>query len=151
VREFAIELEAHALVENQANLNAAIRQGITWAKTQGGSSVLILPLDLPLLSTAVLKDLLDVGLQRSPSVVIAPCRRGRGTNALLLNPSPLIQPRFGPTSFEVHQKLAREAGISPKIYNAPELAFDLDTPEDWQELVATDLLPSGNFFASLSI
>jgi hypothetical protein len=39
----------------------------------------------------------------------------------------------------------------PKIYDVPELAFDLDTPEDWQELVTTDLLPSRNLFVSLFV
>jgi 2-phospho-L-lactate guanylyltransferase len=151
VRNFAAEIGTQTLVEKQANLNAAIRQGITWAKTQGCSGVLILPLDLPLLSTAVIKGLLDVGLQHSPSIVIAPCRHSKGTNALLLNPPSLIQPHFGPASFDTQQKLAQKVDISPKIYNAPELAFDLDIPEDWRDLASTDLLSNRNLFASHTV
>jgi 2-phospho-L-lactate guanylyltransferase len=142
VRQFATQLGVLTLVEEQTDLNAAIRQGMAWGQVQGVSSILILPLDLPLLSTTALKDLVDLGLPHSPSVVIAPCRHRQGTNALLLTPPTLIPPQFGPTSFDEHQKLTRNVGILPKIYDVPELAFDLDTSAP---------LFKGNLFVSLYV
>jgi 2-phospho-L-lactate guanylyltransferase len=142
VRRAAKQLGAYALVEGQADLNVAIRQGIAWGQARGGSSVLILPLDLPRLSTAVLEELLKLGSLRSPGIVIAPCRHRRGTNALFLTPPTLISPRFGPNSFRLHQELAYQAGVLPKIYHTPELAFDLDTPEDWEQISSSGSLTS---------
>jgi 2-phospho-L-lactate guanylyltransferase len=139
---------ANTLTENNHELNDAVRQGIDWAQSSGASSVLILPLDLPLLTTSVLEKLVKPGCQPAPAIVIAPCRHRRGTNALFLNPSSLIQPHFGPASFAAHQKLAQEAGIFAEIFNAPELAFDLDTPEDWQDLLGTELFSGQKLFAS---
>jgi 2-phospho-L-lactate guanylyltransferase len=151
VRQFASQLGVHVLVEAQSDLNAAIRQGVAWGQAQGGSSVLVLPLDLPLLSRVVLKDFVHLGLQHPPRIIIAPCQHRRGTNALFLNPPDLISPHFGPTSFADHQKLAQNAGILPKIYDAPELAFDLDTPEDWQEFKTLAPLFAENLFVSLYV
>jgi 2-phospho-L-lactate guanylyltransferase len=140
VRQMATDLGVYALVEEQPDLNVAIRQGIAWAQDQASSGVLILPLDLPLLARSTLETLIDLGARQTPNIVIAPCRHYQGTNALFLNPPALISPRFGPNSFAAHQKLAQNAGILPKIYHAPELAFDLDTPEDWQMLVSSPSL-----------
>ncbi len=137
VCQTATRLGARALVEKQADLNAAIRQGVGWGQSQNASSVLVLPLDLPLLTTTALENLADLGLQHRPGIVIAPCRHHTGTNALFLNPPTLLAPHFGPNSFATHQALAQQAGIVPHIYDVPELAFDLDTPEDWQALVSS--------------
>ena len=136
VRRLAGQLGAHSLAEKQADLNAAIRQGIAWAQAQGGSSVLILPLDLPLLSAPALAQLVSLGRQNSPGVVIAPCRRYQGTNALFLTPPAVIAPCFGLNSFVEHKKLCQQAGLVPQVFDTPELAFDIDTPEDWYELIS---------------
>ena len=142
VRHLAAELGAHSLAEKQADLNAAIRQGIAWAQTQGGSSVLVLPLDLPLLSAPALAKLVSLGQQNSPGVVIAPCRHYQGTNALFLTPPAVIPPRFGPNSFVEHKKLCQQIGLVPQIYDTPELSFDIDTPEDWHELISQKEAPA---------
>ena len=67
-----------------------------------------------------------------PALVIAPCRHGTGTNALLLRPPDLIRFAFGPDSFAAHCTASRTAGAEPIIYRADNIAFDLDTPEDWR-------------------
>jgi 2-phospho-L-lactate guanylyltransferase len=68
--------------------------------------------------------------QKAPAVVIAPCRREEGTNALLLRPPDFIEVAFGPGSFKEHQRLAQVRGLNPLIYRSPSLALDLDWPED---------------------
>lgn len=138
VRELAAGLGTDTLTEQQHDLNAAVGQGIAWAQARHATSCLILPLDLPLLTTAVLEKLVEQSRQHSPTVVIASCRHGQGTNALVLNPPQLISPQFGPHSFAKHQQLAQQAEVKPTLYYSPQLAFDLDTPEDWLEFAALE-------------
>ncbi len=133
VRRVAKSAGAWALVETDADLNAAIRQGIAWAEHRGADAVLILPLDLPLLTVAELQKFVATGVEQLPQISIAPCRHNRGTNALLLHPPALIEPKFGAGSFSRHLSAAEQAGISPQICHLPGLSFDLDTPRDWHE------------------
>jgi 2-phospho-L-lactate guanylyltransferase len=65
-----------------------------------------------------------------PTVVVAPCRHGTGTNALLILPPGLIPFAFGPDSFAAHCAAARAAGVEPVIYRSATITLDLDTPED---------------------
>ena len=63
-------------------------------------------------------------------VVIAPDRRRRGTNALLLSPADLIEYDFGGNSFVRHCERARRAGARLEVVELPSLGLDLDLPED---------------------
>jgi 2-phospho-L-lactate guanylyltransferase len=65
-----------------------------------------------------------------PTVVVAPCHHGTGTNALLVCPPGLIPFAFGPDSFAAHCAATRAAGVEPVIYRSATVALDLDTPED---------------------
>jgi len=129
VRRFAKQAGAWTLVESGADLNSAIRQASEWVTARGGQSVLILPTDLPLLTMADLTEITKLG-DEGASVVIAPCHREDGTNALLLSPPGAINVAFGPDSFRKHQHAAQSAGITPTVYHSPTVAFDLDLPED---------------------
>ena len=139
----AIELGARVVSDPGAGLNAAIRSGTTAATNGGAAAALILPADLPLLSGDSLDRLLDAadaalaaGSGR-PLVVISPSDARNGTNGLLLSPPDVIQPCFGPTSFEAHVRAARDAGTSLQVVPDPGLGFDLDTPEDFERLPAS--------------
>jgi 2-phospho-L-lactate/phosphoenolpyruvate guanylyltransferase len=138
VRGFAAGIGANTLIENHHDLNDAVRQGIDWAQAHGASSALILPLDLPLLTTTALEKLVEPDCQQTPTITIAPCRHRQGTNALVLTPPHLIPPQFGSHSFARHRQLAQQAGVKPTICHSPQLAFDLDTPEDWLEFTALE-------------
>jgi len=133
VRQLAKRAGAWALVESGDNLNQALHQAATWVMMHGGQSILVLPTDLPRLQLHDLKGMVEAG-QSSPAVLIAPCHRLDGTNALLLRPPDLIRFAFGPGSFASHQQAVRSVGLEPLIYRSPTLAFDLDLPEDFQEL-----------------
>ena len=136
---------AWGLLETTPGLNPALTQGARFAQARGADGLLILPTDLPRLTVYDLETMLALGAgpgfpQRGPisnpppkpTVVIAPCRHGTGTNALLLRPPDLIPFAFGPASFAAHRASARAAGVEPIIYRADNVAFDLDTPEDWR-------------------
>jgi 2-phospho-L-lactate guanylyltransferase len=134
VRRLAKQAGAWALVEAGSELNAALRQASAWVMAQGGRAILVVPGDLPRLELLDLQEIIRLG-QPSPSVVIAPCQRRDGTNALLLHPPGLIEFAFGAGSFARHQQIARDVGIEPLIYPSPTVALDLDVPEDlmaWQ-------------------
>jgi 2-phospho-L-lactate guanylyltransferase len=120
-----------ALVEDPPGLNPALTQAAEFASSRGASGILVLPADLPLLGAGDVEAILRLGAA-APAVVIAPCRHGTGTNALLLHPPRAIPFAFGPNSFSAHNNLARIADIQPIIYRAPNVALDLDTPADWE-------------------
>lgn len=133
VRRVAKQSGAWALVEGGGDLNSALRQAAQWVATRHAGPVLILPADLPLVTPTDLRQIVKLS-RPAPSLVIAPCHRGSGTNALVINPPGLIEFRFGPDSFARHLQAARAAGIEPAVYRSPSTAFDLDVPEDWNAL-----------------
>jgi 2-phospho-L-lactate guanylyltransferase len=115
--------------EHRASLNRALAQATEWVKGHGGGAVLILPVDLPLLQPADVREILQAG-RVGPVVVIVPCRRGEGTNALLVRPPGLIEYRFGPGSFAQHGRQAVRKGAALRVYRSSHLELDLDLPED---------------------
>jgi len=124
---------AIALAESESGLNAALNQTREWAVSYSVQAVLVLPADLPLLTTGDITALLD--LAREPRcVVIAPDGRGEGTNALLLRPPDALHFAFGPQSFYEHCAQAETSQIALHIYRSPTVAFDLDTPADLKQL-----------------
>ncbi len=119
-------------------LNDALRLGVAAALTRGAEAVVILPADLPLLRGRELHGLV-VRAMESPCVVVARAAADGGTNALLVRPPRALEPSFGVNSFEAHCRQARERGIPLHLFEAPGLAFDLDTPESLAAVQAAGL------------
>ena len=115
--------------DGQPELNTALTRATVVAKVHATRGVLILPADLPLISREDVLTLIEKAAD-PPVVVIAPDRHGKGTNALLISPSGLIQYDFGENSFQRHCELARQAGARLEIVDLPSLGLDLDLPED---------------------
>ncbi len=132
-RRLAKQHGAWALVESGSGLNDAIGQAAEWVRARGGQALLVIPGDLPRLALSDLTEMMLVG-QHSPAMVIAPCHRNNGTNALLLRPPTLIHPSFGVGSFARHQQAALNAGVEATIYQSFTVAFDIDYPEDLEKL-----------------
>ncbi len=128
------------LLQRQGGLNEALRMGRDEALAAGATAVLMLPADLPLLSVDALDRLLeaaDAALAAGsggPVVVIAPADARKGTNALLLSPPSVIEPRFGLDSFEAHLRAAARADAALQIVDDALLGFDVDTPDDLERL-----------------
>jgi len=114
-----------AIAEQGNALNDALNQAARLAPDQ---ALLAISTDLPGITaqdvSAMLADL------SYPAVAIAPDRAKRGTNALFMAQSGCIPFRFGEDSFTAHVEESRRQGIEPKIIARPNLAFDLDLPED---------------------
>ena len=115
--------------DGQPQLNTALTRATVIAKVHATRGVLILPADLPLISQEDVLTLIEKAGE-PPVVVIAPDRHGKGTNALLISPSGLIEYDFGENSFQRHCERAKEAGARLEVVDLPSLGLDLDLPED---------------------
>ncbi len=116
-------------VSHSASADAAARR----AMALGARTVLLAPIDVPLVTTAEFEEL---AANRAAGVTIVPSADGAGTNALVRTPPDAIPARFGPGSFQAHLAEARAKGIQARVASPPGLLFDVDTPEDVRELLA---------------
>jgi 2-phospho-L-lactate guanylyltransferase len=114
-------------------LNKALVRASLVARGYGVSAVLVLPADLPLLTKQDVEKLISLS-GNPPEVILAPDRRGNGTNAILSSPPGLIDYDFGPESFKQHIEKAKTAGARVEVCNLPSLELDLDVPEDLEQL-----------------
>lgn len=115
--------------DGQPELNTALKRATVIAQVYATRGVLVLPADLPLISRDDVQTLIERASE-PPVVVIAPDRHEKGTNALLISPSGLIEYDFGEDSFQRHCELVRKSGARLEVVNLPSLGLDLDVPED---------------------
>jgi 2-phospho-L-lactate/phosphoenolpyruvate guanylyltransferase len=115
--------------DGQPELNTALKRATVIAQVYATRGVLVLPADLPLITREDVLTLIRHA-DDPPVVVIAPDRHGKGTNALLMSPSGLIEYDFGEDSFQRHCERVRESGARLEIVDLPSLGLDLDVPED---------------------
>jgi 2-phospho-L-lactate/phosphoenolpyruvate guanylyltransferase len=129
----ARERGATPLLQGSRGLNPALEEGRRWAMERGGSALLVLPADLPLIDAEDVSAVLE-SVGETPSITISPDGARSGTNALLLGPPEVMPFVFGPGSYEAHLRAARERGLDVRVCERPHLAFDLDTAEDLARL-----------------
>jgi 2-phospho-L-lactate/phosphoenolpyruvate guanylyltransferase len=123
------------LPQTLPGLNNLLEQGREWAVSNGAHALLTIFADLPLLTTEDISRIVGLGMQPG-TVVLAPDRHNCGTNALLSHPPALARFAFGPSSLDAHVALARSAGATVHLLNAPGLALDIDTLDDLAYLEA---------------
>lgn len=99
----------------------------------GATSVILLPIDVPLVTRLEIESLVE---EAQPGLIVVPSSDGTGTNALVRTPPNAIRACFGPGSFRAHCGQAESLGIPLKVMRPPGLLFDIDTPEDVTELIA---------------
>lgn len=133
ILEIAVGRGARAIVEKGTSLRDAVRQAES--ELAGPSSALgIVLADLPLITAEAVSEALTSG--RPAPVVAAPAASDGGTNLLLRRPPSVISARFGRSSFAKHRWAARRARVDFEEVRLPELAFDLDRPDDLARVVA---------------
>ena len=137
VLALASSLGATALAQQTQGLNHALDEARAAVVERGEARIIVLPGDLPRISSAAI-DALLAAASPAPSVVLVTDRHGRGTNALLLDPAGVIPFAFGGDSREAHASLARAAGAA-LVEPESELEVDLDTPDDL--LLAEEIAP----------
>jgi 2-phospho-L-lactate/phosphoenolpyruvate guanylyltransferase len=128
----AIVFEEHEQRGHSHSADAAA----TRAMSLGAATVLLLPIDVPLVTKAEIESLIDAAEPSlTGSVIIVPSSDGTGTNALVRTPPDAIASCFGPGSFRAHLDQARQRGVPSKVLRPAGLLFDIDTPEDIDELL----------------
>jgi 2-phospho-L-lactate guanylyltransferase len=137
-------VEAVPQPEHRPGLNGAIDAGRARAVDRGAAALLSLFADLPL----IVADDIRALVARTEPIVLGADRRGEGTNALLLRLAgrgPEFRFAFGEGSLAKHLEEARRLGLQAAVHDAPGIAFDLDTPDDWSTFreLTTDCLGTG--------
>ncbi|MBE0698977.1 MAG: 2-phospho-L-lactate guanylyltransferase [Anaerolineaceae bacterium] len=126
----ARDFNAHTVQEDgSSDLNIAIQRAAVVAMFSAAESILILPADLLLITPEIIQGFIQ-RKGKAPALVIAPDRRMDGTNAMLISPPDLLNYSYGLGSFTHHVEQALQAHASVEICRIPELALDLDLPED---------------------
>ena len=134
--ELQLPPDVVALTQAQYGLNDLLEQGREWAVGEGADALLVIFSDLPLLTTNDIRAMVRAGSDPY-TVVLAPDRHGRGTNALLSHPPTLAPFRFGPHSYSHHLRATQQAGARPVTYNSLNTALDLDTPDDLRRIASS--------------
>lgn len=123
---------------DQTSESASVDFASRWCEQRGLTSVLRLPLDLPLVQARDIEELLSLELS-APGCAIAPSRDGTGTNALLRAPATLFASQFGEGSFTKHRLAAEQTGARALLLRNPRIEMDVDDETDLRALLRHDL------------
>jgi 2-phospho-L-lactate guanylyltransferase len=121
-------------ISESVSVDAASRECERW----GVTALLRLPLDVPLVQSRDLDELLALRCA-APGVVMVPSRDGTGTNAILRIPPTLFASHFGNGSFEKHCAAAEAAGAQIVPRRNIRLEMDVDDEADLRALLGHDL------------
>ena len=127
VVEWAAGLGAEIVWTPACGLNAAVSEGVARLAVQGIEMVTVAHADLPLVT-----DLSDIAVLGQ--IVLAPDRRADGTNVIAIPADCGFHFTYGPGSFGRHLAEARRIGIPFTVLNRPDLAWDVDVPDDLDPL-----------------
>jgi 2-phospho-L-lactate guanylyltransferase len=141
----ALVFEESEQLGHSHSADAAARR----AMELGARTILLVPIDTPLVTAAEIESLIAAAGQ---GVIIVPSADGTGTNALVRTPPDAIESCFGPGSFQAHREQARLKAVAVKVMRPEGLLFDIDTPEDVAALLARapDSRPAGLLRSLLS-
>jgi 2-phospho-L-lactate guanylyltransferase len=124
--------------ERQISESASVDYASRLCSDRGVTALLRFPLDLPLVQSGDIDNLLATECA-SPAVVIVPSRDGTGTNAILRTPPVLFPSHFGPDSFAKHRSEAERAGARIIVRRNERLEMDVDDDSDLRALMRYDL------------
>jgi 2-phospho-L-lactate guanylyltransferase len=122
------DLGAHTIRSNRHGLNHALADGCKRLYESGAKTILILPIDLPLVESRDLKEIAVLG-DRHP-IVLCPDKHAVGTNAIVLAEQLPLRFRFGENSYRQHQAEALRCGVAPFLHVNSRIAKDVDLPAD---------------------
>lgn len=136
------------LAESRRGLNRALGTAAEELQGRGEATMLVLPIDLPLVTAGDLEELRARHLETRRSregeqapraaVTVVPDRFRSGTNALVCSPPGCIPFRFGDGSFHAHLREAERAGAAHSSIVLGNLGLDVDHPDDLAELLRLD-------------
>src|SRR5580704_6908469 len=124
--------------ERQISESVSVDDASHRIESLGFTAVLRIPLDLPLIQSRDIDDLLAIDFA-APAVVIVPSRDGTGTNAILRTPPALFPSHFGSGSFAKHCAEADSAHAQIHHRRNPRVEMDVDDESDLHALLQHDL------------
>ncbi len=114
----------------ETNINESINSAIEFAIKKNANSVLIIPGDIPLITSNDIDEIFNYEIN-PPTIIISPSLRKNGTNLLFLMPSDIIKIEYGENSFQKHIEKARNVkNHNLIIHNSKNFGLDIDLPKD---------------------
>jgi 2-phospho-L-lactate guanylyltransferase len=123
--------------EQQISESHSVDAASRICERRGVTALLRLPLDLPLVQSSDIDELLAEEWQ-APTLVIVPSRDGTGTNAMLRTPPTLFPSHFGNGSFAKHLAEAENANACVVVRRNPRIEMDVDDEADLRALLQRD-------------
>jgi len=131
---------------------AAIEMATAWCEQRGYDTTVVVPGDIPLITSDELQRVLDAA--PAEGAVFVPAYDRRGSNCILRRPASIIPLRFGNDSFLPHCEAMRKTGRELVVLEMPGIGLDIDNPHELELLLQRDgstnaqrLLRSWNFGA----
>jgi 2-phospho-L-lactate/phosphoenolpyruvate guanylyltransferase len=122
------------VADPRSGLNDAVAEGTAAAASVGATALLVLPFDVPLVTSGELR-----ALYATDADVVVACSDDGGTSGLLRRPPGAIAARFGPDSARSHAEAAGMAGLRAESVRLHGLSLDVDDPGDLRRLAASGL------------
>jgi 2-phospho-L-lactate guanylyltransferase len=123
VADWAREHGALVVWEPGRGLNGAVEAGVTRMAELGVEMATVVHADLPLAVGIGLLEPFD-------GVTLVPDRESNGTNLIRLPVGCGFRFSYGPGSFERHLQECARIKVAVSVVRRPELAFDVDWPND---------------------
>ncbi len=115
---------------------AAIEMATAWCEERGYDTTIVVPGDIPLITSDELHRVLDAA--PPAGAVFVPAYDRRGSNCILRRPASLIPLRFGNDSFLPHCEAMRKTGKELVILEMPGIGLDIDNPHELDLLLRRD-------------
>ncbi|HEY4963018.1 MAG TPA: 2-phospho-L-lactate guanylyltransferase [Terriglobales bacterium] len=111
---------------------AAIEMATAWCERQQYDTTVVVPGDIPMITSAELHRVLDAAPPEG--AVFVPAYDRRGSNCILRRPASIIPLRFGNESFLPHCEAMKKTGKPLIILEMPGIGLDIDNPHELEML-----------------
>jgi 2-phospho-L-lactate/phosphoenolpyruvate guanylyltransferase len=128
------------LESRSCDLNGAIALGARRAQAAGATEVMVVPIDIPSLTSKRMRTIIDE-YSDARDVIVITDRAGDGTNVMLWRPIETASFQYGIGSASRHAEAARSLGLRVTVRKDEFLSFDLDTAEDLDLWLGSDEVP----------
>jgi 2-phospho-L-lactate guanylyltransferase len=112
---------------------AAIEMATAWCEQRGYDTTIVVPGDIPLITSDELRRVLDAA--PAEGAVFVPAYDRRGSNCILRRPAAIIPLCFGNDSFLPHCEAMRKTGRELVVLEISGIGLDVDNPHELELLV----------------
>ncbi len=118
------------IIEDRRNESetAAIEMATSWCDEHGYDTTVVIPGDIPLVTSSELNSVLDAAPPEG--ALFVPAYDRRGSNCVVRRPADIIPLRFGNESFLPHCEAMRKTGKPLVILELPGIGLDIDQPHE---------------------